>query len=441
MSPKSSLATVVSVGLLVGLASCGGSSSGGALPTPPPTGFQATPGFVALKDKILAGESIEVAFLGGSITVGATTQPLVDPDDDYDYSGYDRETDSWRARVFEGLRQDYEQVAGQFVQINASLSGTGSDLGAFRYAQDVGQHDPDILFVEFAVNDSGRSSQNPQENSSIERALKSIVQQARATTPDVAIFIAISTVRRYYDSASPAFVESRRITMDTAIGLDVPYADMTTAFFDSPLPPNFNVNQLYSGPTTPGNSLHPAPAGHELYARHVLQVIEEIFDDDGFVYAEPLVPLPDDLEPWPITPAIAGPLDLDQVGTSVQLNQEDWFKHPLFEGLDALFVDQTNVTLTHVFTGSSCAIWWEWQYAAGELAAAVEIRLDGIDYGRFSSPVIDETIDQRLPRWMTLSVDLDPAMPHTLEIIVPNDQPVPVQDMRLALFGVCADGG
>ena len=159
-------------------------------------------------------------------------------------------------------------------------------------------------------------------------------------------------------------------------------AVMTTAFYDSPLPPNFTVNDLYAGPPTSGNSLHPAPGGHELYASHVLKVIQDIFADDGFVYAEPLVDLPEDLEPWPINPTIAGPLEREQPGTSVQLNQEDWQRHPLFEGLDALFIDETDLTLTHVFTGSSCALWWEFLFDAGEIVGAVEIRLDGIDFGR-----------------------------------------------------------
>ena len=44
-----------------------------------------------------------------------------------------------------------------FVEINAAVSGTGSDYGAPRLQRDVLRHRPDLLFVEFAVNDGAGS--------------------------------------------------------------------------------------------------------------------------------------------------------------------------------------------------------------------------------------------------------------------------------------------
>ena len=44
----------------------------------------------------------------------------------------------------------------KIAEINAAIGGTGSDLGVFRLKHDVLDHKPDLLFVEFAVNDGKR---------------------------------------------------------------------------------------------------------------------------------------------------------------------------------------------------------------------------------------------------------------------------------------------
>ena len=49
----------------------------------------------------------------------------------------------------------------KFSEINAAIGGTGSDLGVFRLKQDVLDQRPDLLFVEFAVNDGGAG---PEQN-------------------------------------------------------------------------------------------------------------------------------------------------------------------------------------------------------------------------------------------------------------------------------------
>jgi acetyl esterase len=70
-----------------------------------------------------------VAFIGGSIT---------------QMKGY-------RVMVEQALRQRFPETEFQF--INAGISSTCSTTGAFRLTRDVLSADPDLLFVEFAVND------------------------------------------------------------------------------------------------------------------------------------------------------------------------------------------------------------------------------------------------------------------------------------------------
>ncbi len=80
-------------------------------------------------DKAEKGDPLTVAFIGGSITQSNT--------------GYRPQT----ARYFQGL---FPKV--DFKWINAGVSGTGTDLGAFRIQEQVLRHNPDLIFIEFAVN-------------------------------------------------------------------------------------------------------------------------------------------------------------------------------------------------------------------------------------------------------------------------------------------------
>ncbi len=85
------------------------------------------PNFLA---KLRADQEIRIAYLGGSITA----QP------------------GWRVKTTAWIRDRFPK--SKVVEINASLGGTGSELGVFRIDRQVIPHSPDLLFVEFAVNDS-----------------------------------------------------------------------------------------------------------------------------------------------------------------------------------------------------------------------------------------------------------------------------------------------
>lgn len=75
------------------------------------------------------GAEIKVAYFGGSITA----QP------------------GWRPKSLAHFQKTWPQA--KFSEINAAIGGTGSDLGVFRLKHDVLDQKPDLLFVEFAVND------------------------------------------------------------------------------------------------------------------------------------------------------------------------------------------------------------------------------------------------------------------------------------------------
>lgn len=95
-------------------------------------------------DKAKRGEPVTVAFIGGSITHGAGAEPL--HLNCYAYRSYDL-----FKRMFAG--EDGSSIR----LIKAGVGGTPSELGIVRYERNVlrdGRANPDIVIIEFAVNDA-----------------------------------------------------------------------------------------------------------------------------------------------------------------------------------------------------------------------------------------------------------------------------------------------
>ena len=104
-----------------------------------------------------------VAFLGGSIT----------------------EREGYRPLVMEKLERHFPETDFEFR--NAGISSTCSTTGAFRLARDVLRDEPpDLLFVEFAVNDDQDAHHSRQE---CIRGMEGIIRHARVANPAMDIVV------------------------------------------------------------------------------------------------------------------------------------------------------------------------------------------------------------------------------------------------------------
>lgn len=90
-------------------------------------------GLPNLAGKLQAGTPVKVVFIGGSITEAATTP-----------KGFITSVGDWLAA---------NHPRAKATLVNAGISGTGSDFGAARCDRDILAHQPDAVFIEFAVND------------------------------------------------------------------------------------------------------------------------------------------------------------------------------------------------------------------------------------------------------------------------------------------------
>ena len=87
--------------------------------------------------KLQANEEVTVGYIGGSITQGTSAG------DDLCYA---RLTTNWLEEMFPGAKINY---------INAGVGATGSYYGVYRVEKDLLVHEPDLVFVDFSVNDNG----------------------------------------------------------------------------------------------------------------------------------------------------------------------------------------------------------------------------------------------------------------------------------------------
>lgn len=96
-------------------------------------------------EKAKAGEDVTIGFIGGSITQGAGAKPI--------------NRNCYSYKIYEGFAKNYSPCDGKNIHyVKAGIGGTPSELGMLRYERDVlkdGAITPDLVIIEFAVNDEG----------------------------------------------------------------------------------------------------------------------------------------------------------------------------------------------------------------------------------------------------------------------------------------------
>jgi hypothetical protein len=197
-----------------------------------------------IRAKLDAGEEVEVAYLGGSITAA----------------------NGWRVKTTAWLRETYPQAT--INEVHAAIGGTGSDLGVFRFERDVLRHGCDLLFVEFAVNDGGASPER------IWQAMEGIVRQAWAPNPRTDVCFVYTYRVGYEDDlrdgnywrAAGAMEMLARHYGITTINIAMPVVEAEAEgrlVFKSDEPTEEGVVRFSS------DGVHPLDVGHEMYTETI----------------------------------------------------------------------------------------------------------------------------------------------------------------------------
>lgn len=118
-------------------------------------------------EKAKRGEEVTIAFIGGSITQGAGAVPI--------------HLKSYAYQTWERFKEHF----GENVKlIKAGVGGTSSEFGMVRFERDVlreGTVNPDLVIIEFAVNDEGDETKGV--------CFESLIRKSLALSEDTAVMI------------------------------------------------------------------------------------------------------------------------------------------------------------------------------------------------------------------------------------------------------------
>jgi lysophospholipase L1-like esterase len=237
---------------------------------PAVTELQTRNGLPDFFNKIKKGDSVAIAYLGGSITSA---------------NGYRLQTVPMFRALFPGIR---------LRSINAGLGGTGSDLGVFRVKDNVIDHHPDLVFIEFAVNDSGTDSLT------IGQSMEGIIRQIKRANPKTDICLLYTLAHTMVeDLKAGKSLRSARIMEKLAAYYGLPSISFAPRVIDL-----LKKDQLVfkvADSTATGNRIafsidgvHPIFQGHLIYTA----AIHDSFEILAKLNTKPVKKLPEPLYPY-----------------------------------------------------------------------------------------------------------------------------------------------
>lgn len=191
-----------------------------------------------LLNKVRKGQEVHIAAIGGSVTEGA---------------GPAKFTDGYAYQFFREFKAKYANNGDNLYFNNAALSGSSSLTGAVRYEKDVINvigRAPDMLIVEFAVNDGGEPL--------FQRSFEAIVRKALLDNPETAV-IAVYAAATYGNTSGPK--------KQVADYYNLPQINMLEVVNAGIKDNTFTKEQFYS------DYVHPTIEGHKLMVDSLMTLI------------------------------------------------------------------------------------------------------------------------------------------------------------------------
>lgn len=184
------------------------------------------------------GESLVIGFLGGSITQGSLSST---PKNCYAYL------------VYEWWKKSFPNAAFSFV--NGGIGGTTSHYGGARACKDVLCYRPDIVTVDFSVNDDANEFFEETYEGTLRRLL---------AAPSAPAVVVLNNV--FYDTGKNAQDYHNRI----ADHYGIPHVSIKDTVY-----PDVESGKIVRADITPDN-LHPNDKGHRLVADEICKLLDSI---------------------------------------------------------------------------------------------------------------------------------------------------------------------
>lgn len=234
--------------------------------------------------KAANGEKMTVAYIGGSITEGI---------------GGDAEN-CYAKLSFNYIAENYG--TGENVEyVNAGVSGTPSILGNLRVKKDVLDYNPDIVFVEFAVNDGMEQIYKESYESLVRTLLNS------ESKPAVMLLFTVTktghTCQEYMKQIGEHY-ELPMISVPDAINPEIEAGRMTWADYSN-------------------DEAHPNMEGHKLVAEFISNYFEQLKTRDAVDAGWEMNPLTKFGNPY--ENALLAEVDYDNSNENIQIGETGSF--------------------------------------------------------------------------------------------------------------------
>lgn len=185
------------------------------------------------------GDRITIGFLGGSITQGAAAET---------------HTTCYAYLVFDWWVKKFPKSA--FTYVNAGIGGTTSQFGASRAESDLLVYRPDVVFVEFSVND--------ENNSFYQETYEGLVRKIY----DAPLKPALTLIHNImYDHGKTA----QEIHQEVGEHYDLPCVAMGPTIYAE-----VKAGRILNRDITP-DDLHPNTKGHALVASVIIDYLEKVY--------------------------------------------------------------------------------------------------------------------------------------------------------------------
>jgi lysophospholipase L1-like esterase len=228
--------------------------------------------------KIRSGQPVSVGFFGGSIT----------------------QAEGWRPKITEWMRSHYRPK--EVRAWNAAIGGTNSTFGVFRLQRHLLEKDDlDLIFVEFAVNDS------PGNSPDIVKSMEGIVRKIWTQNPKTDIFFVYTLKKDFLqdiEQAKMSLSMSKHDSIASHYGIPSLYwgVEVDKKLRSGEMIFQDQISDVSTSKNAAGkyvfaeDGVHPSDYGHQIYAD---------------VLARSLIRMesPSDPEPHSLKPALFSPYE------------------------------------------------------------------------------------------------------------------------------------
>ncbi len=257
---------------------------------------------------------------------------------------------------------------------DAGIGGTGSEYGLLRFTADVASEEPDIVFIEFAVNDRSSSFDVTKENI-VKRNMESLILQCKALPSDpyvVLVGLAVcdykktagalraqKEVAEYYgipfiDLESYVRLECESVTDEQMAEYAKDHSEITNWKGKSDDAKRFCVA------FTSSDGVHPTDEG---YYKWYLEIVRQIDEMGDSFYRKPLTKEPmygSDTSVKGLTNIVARDLSFVELSSEWKLGESVQTSNgtrteTVFKGAEILVTDKVGAKIKIKFKGNSLA--------------------------------------------------------------------------------------